>query len=352
MILGWALTVIGLLSSAFCHDVKPLIATQGLLYGLGVLFVEMPSLIIMNTWFVKRRGLFFGLLCGILDLFGVAWGFLASSMLNKYGLRITFLTMAAIAFVIPGLCLFLIRERPGHESPSTRTEGSQISNPSPQPDEAMEPPSARRYYLRPTFYLFLIANLLQALAFYLPFIYLPSYTTLLGYSTSKGAVVLAVANIAQIVGEISFGRLSDKVSVHMLATISATVACGSTFILWSLADSLAYVIGFAFVFGAFASGFIALWPRMGTMFAERDANMIYSFLSCGRGLGVIVSGPISSSLLKVGKSHGKNSTPRQTFKALVLFVGSCMAAGAFITCIGWVSSIHKSIKRSGKVEEA
>ncbi|KAK5058791.1 hypothetical protein LTR84_011055 [Exophiala bonariae] len=352
IILGWALTVIGLLSSAFCHDVKPLIATQGLLYGIGVLLVEMPSLIIMNTWFVKRRGLFFGLLCGVLDLFGVARGFLASSMLNKHGLRITLLTMAAIAFVIPGICLFFIRERPVYGTAQTTTEDSHVSAPSTQQGVATELPPANRYYQRPTFYLFLIANLLQALAFYLPFIYLPSYTTILGYSTSKGAMVLAVANIAQIVGEISFGRLSDKFSVHMLATISATVACGSTFILWSLADSLAYVIAFAFVFGAFASGFIALWPRMGTMFAERDANMIYSFLSCGRGLGVIVSGPISSSLLKVGRSRGNDSTPAQTFKALIVFVGSCMAAGAFITCIGWVSSIHKSLKKSrGKVED-
>lgn len=353
IVLGWALTVIGLLSSAFCHDVKALIATQGLLYGIGVLLVEMPSLIIMNTWFVRRRGLFFGLLCGILDLFGVAWGFLASAMLNKYGLKTTFLTMAAIAFVIPGLCMFFIRERPPQSMPPESPEDNNISTPPVQPDVALNLQPPCRYYRRPTFYLFLIANLLQALAFYLPFIYLPSFTTLIGYSTSKGAVVLAIANLAQIFGEITFGKLSDKVGVHMLATISATVACGSTFILWSLADSLAYVIAFAFLFGAFASGFIALWPRMGTMFAEQDANMIYSFLSCGRGLGVLASGPISSSLLKIGNTHGNTSSPHHTFKALILFVGSCMAASAFISCVGWMSTIHKSIKISRfKVEHA
>lgn len=353
IVLGWALTVIGLLSSAFCQDVKALIATQGLLYGIGVLLVEMPSLIIMNTWFVRRRGLFFGLLCGILDLFGVAWGFLASAMLNKYGLKTTFLTMAAIAFVIPGLCLFFIRKRPPPSMPLVGTEDNIILTPAVQPDATLNLHPPCRYYERPTFYLFLTANLLQAFAFYLPFIYLPSYTTLMGYSTSKGAVVLAIANLAQIFGEITFGRLSDKVNVHMLATVSATVACGSTFILWSLANSLAYVIAFAFFFGAFASGFIALWPRMGTMFAEQDANMIYSFLSCGRGLGVIVSGPISSAILKVGSSHGNTASPVQTFKALILFVGSCMAVSAFISGVGWLSTIHKSMKLPRyKVEHA
>lgn len=311
----------------------------------------MPSLIILNTWFVRRRGLFFGLLCGVLDLFGVAWGFLASAMLNKYGLRTTCLTMAAIAFVIPGLCLFFIHERPTDMS-AVDIQSHQNASSAVQPDVASALRRSCRYYKRPTFYLFLTANLLQAFAFYLPFIYLPSYTTLLGYSTSKGAVVLALANIAQIFGEITFGKLSDKVSVHILAAISAAVACASTFILWSLADSLAYVIAFAFLFGSFASGFIALWPRMGTMFAERDANMIYSFLSCGRGVGVIVSGPTSSSLLKVSSAHSNDVSAHGKFDALILFVGSCMAASAVVSCIGWLSSSFKRANEARhKVED-
>lgn len=352
IIFGWALTVIGLLSSAFCHDVKPLIATQGLLYGIGILFVEMPSLIIMNTWFIKRRGLFFGLLCGFLDLFGVAWGFLASAILSKYGLRTTCLTMAASGLVIPGLCLFFIRERPIDQA-KMEIPNCESVPPTLQSDDTSVLRRQRRYHQRPTFYLFLTANLIQALGFYLPFIYLPSYTTLLGYSTSKGAIVLAVAHIAQIFGEITFGRLSDKCSVHMLGIISAAVACLATFLLWSLSTSLAYVIAFAFVFGAFASGFIALWPRMGTMFTEQDANMIYSFLSFGRGLGVIVSGPISSSLLKVGAGHSHESSAGQKFNVLILFVGSCMAASAVISCMGWLSAIFKSLNRTQhKVENA
>ena len=348
IILGWSLTVLGLLGSAFCHDVKPLIATQGLLYGIGVLLVEMPSLIIMNTWFIKRRGLFFGLLCGCLDLFGVAWGFFASEMLRKYGLRTTCLTMAAIAFIIPGLCLFLLRERPIDQSKVeiSTTEGGAPSPTALEADDTSALPLPRRYHQRPTFYLFLTTNLIQALAFYLPFIYLPTYTTLLGYSTSKGAIVLAVANVAQIFGEISFGRLSDKCSVHMLGTVSAAVASAATFLLWNFATSLAYVIAFAFVFGAFASGFIALWPRMGTMFAEQDANMIYSFLSFGRGFGCIVSGPISSSLLRISARHDSNASASQKFNVMILFVGSCMAASAVIGCIGWFSAIFNSLNRT------
>ncbi|KEF51860.1 uncharacterized protein A1O9_12198 [Exophiala aquamarina CBS 119918] len=159
--------------------------------------------------------------------------------------------------------------------------------------------------------------------------------------------------MAQVFGEITFGRLSDKCSVHMLGTLSAAVACAAAFLLWGLATSLAYVIAFAFVFGAFASGFIALWPRMRTMFAEKDANMIYSFLSFGRGLGVLVSGPISSSLLNVGASHSDDASAGRKFNALILFVGSCMAASALIGCIGWSSAIFRTLTRAQhKVEDA
>ncbi|OQU94893.1 hypothetical protein CLAIMM_01179 [Cladophialophora immunda] len=214
---GWILCLVGLVSSAFCHDVKTLIATQGLLFGLGLLVVEMSTLIILNTWFVARRGLAYGLLYGFTDLFGVAWGFLASSLLNQHGVKTAFLVFAAICFFIPGVGIFFLRERSSAAADSCSETASVKELTST--DMLREIPTAdtlppRRYHRHASFYIFLLSNLFQSFAFYLPFIYLPSYTTALGYSASTGAMVLAIANVAQVFGEIGFGSLSDRVGVH------------------------------------------------------------------------------------------------------------------------------------------
>ena len=134
--------------------------------------------------------------------------------------------------------------------------------------------SSNSYYRRPSFYILFTSNLIHVLAFYLPFIYLPSYSSLLGYSSSQGALVLAVGNAAQILGEIGFGKLSDKMNAQALVFFCSFFSSLSIFFLQRFAMSLAYLI-------AFARGFVVLWPRMGTMFAEKDASKIYSYMSCG-----------------------------------------------------------------------
>ncbi|OAP61685.1 hypothetical protein AYL99_03888 [Fonsecaea erecta] len=349
---GWMLCLVGLLSSAFCQDVRILILTQGLLFGVGLLVVEMPTLIILNTWFVERRGLAYGLLYGFTDLFGVAWGFLASSLLNHHGVKTAFLVFAAICLFIPGVGIFFLRERSSSATAVAADSCSETASvkeltPTDMDHEistANSLPSSR-YFRHASFYVFLLSNLLQSFAFYLPFIYLPSYATALGYSASTGAIVLALANVAQVFGEIGFGRLSDKVDVHSLVFCSAAVASLAAFLVWGFADSLAYLIAFALLFGGSASGFLTLWPRMGTMFAEHDASMIYSFLSLGRGIGVICSGPISSAMLwahRVVGTHGEDRDGiRHHYQGIVLFVGSCMAASAALGVVGWISSYLK-----------
>ena len=205
-------------------------------------------------------------------------------------------------------------------------------------------PSPRRYYRRSTFYILMAANLLQSFAFYLPFIYLPSYTTALGHSSSTGAVILAVANIAQVFGEIIFGGLSDKARVPTLVFCSAAVSSLAAFLIWTFANSLAYLIPFALLFGAFGAGFMALWPRMGTMFGEKDASMIYSIMSFGRGIGSIASGPISTALVhrhttSVGQPP---ASVMHNYRPVMLFVGACMAGSALLGLAAWILSHWKS----------
>ena len=293
---GWLLCWIALLVSAFCRTIETLIVTQGLLFGIGLLMIEMPTITILNSWFVKRRGLAYGLLCASTDLFGVAWTYLANALLEGQGIKITFFVFAGISFVVPAITMPFLHERPtdiDDESPPAIPLDSVMST----TQQIIDHP-VRRYYKQAVFYTFVATNLFQGLAYYLPFIYLPSYTTALGHSSSTGATILAVANIAQVIGEIGFGELSDKCNVHILTMLSTTVSCVSTFFLWYFASSLGYLIPYAILFGTFGSGLLALWPRMGTAFGEDDANMVFSIISFGRGVTVLASSPISTNLLR------------------------------------------------------
>jgi MFS family permease len=340
VLLGWAICVISLVGASFSASLLPLALTQGLLYGAGIFILDAPVLLILNTWFVKRRGFAYGILFSMTDLFGFGFAILAEILLRRYGLRWTLLIFAGIVLLISGPAMLFLKPRPLEDKDAL----------CPQTPLAILKRclyNARRYVRQYIFYLFALSNLFQALAFYLPFIYLPSYTTDIGHTPTQGAIVLGAANFAQIFGELGFGQLSDSVNVHILIVLSSLVASISVLVLWGLAQSLVQLVFFALVFGGFASGFISLWASMGKTFGEESAQMIFSILSFCRGVGNIVSGPISSCLLRAlpehrSGHHHRHAYGNHKYAWVILFVGICMACSALLGALGFLTGGQKN----------
>jgi MFS family permease len=59
---GWLICVAALLSSSFATRLWHLIITQGFLYGIGIVIIYYPILSMLNEWFIKRRGLAYGIM--------------------------------------------------------------------------------------------------------------------------------------------------------------------------------------------------------------------------------------------------------------------------------------------------
>jgi MFS family permease len=62
ILMGWLICIVALLSSSFATKLWHLIITQGVLYGIGIVIIYYPMLSMLNEWFVKRRGLAYGLM--------------------------------------------------------------------------------------------------------------------------------------------------------------------------------------------------------------------------------------------------------------------------------------------------
>lgn len=205
-------------------------------------------------------------------------------------------------------------------------------------------------------------------------VYLPSFTTRLGYSSGQGALVLALANLAQILGEVGFGLQLDHVNgksfptssltwaiwniphshetasptsftavpgevllVHVLVVVSTATADVLTSLLWGCANNLAMLIVFALLFGTSGAGSLALWARVETLFGEEDAPMVYGVLCCTRGIGSIASGPISLMELNGETVRGIYGAGR--YKSLLLFVGLCLTISSGLGSIGLATTI-------------
>ena len=60
--IGLFVIVVALIASSFSTHVWHLIVTQGILYGIGGGILYAPVLMFLDEWFVKRKGLAFGVM--------------------------------------------------------------------------------------------------------------------------------------------------------------------------------------------------------------------------------------------------------------------------------------------------
>lgn len=60
--IGLVVLAIALVSSSFAQSVWQLVLTQGVLYGIGGSLLYCPVILFMDEWFVRRKGLGFGVM--------------------------------------------------------------------------------------------------------------------------------------------------------------------------------------------------------------------------------------------------------------------------------------------------
>ncbi|KAJ0357539.1 hypothetical protein COL154_010021 [Colletotrichum chrysophilum] len=313
IVVGWLGCCVSLAVASFMSSVPGLIATQGVLYGFAFTLLYYPVLRMLNEWFVQRRGFAFGIMSTGAGCSGVGLPFLLEWLLAKYGYQTTLRAMAVVQFATIFPVIPLLKGRlPVSRQGTLRKDDF-------------------TFFKKPLFYCFALVNLLEALGYYIPSLYLPTYATSLGLSGTTGALILAANNLAMIFGQLALGYVSDRVkNVLTLVFVSSFSAAVASFTIWGYGSSLASLMVFSIIFGLATGGFPCLWQRFGSVLSD-DPGPVYALMAFGKGLGNILIGPISAALMagRVNKSeYGLGH-----LQPLIIFLGStmlCSSLGALV----------------------
>ncbi|TWU78522.1 hypothetical protein ED733_001003 [Metarhizium rileyi] len=292
-------------------SVETLILTQGVAYGVGFLIFYYPILSMVNEFWITRRGMAYGLLCSSSGASGAAMPFLIQVLLDRYGYKTTLRVIAVALFVLTGPLIPFLGGRLPYSA--------QVA--SSRPDWA--------FLRNPLFWTYTVSNVAQGLGYFFPSLYLPSYVTSLGLDTKYGALLLAVMSVAQVLGQFTFGVLSDRnVSLGLLTAVSTVTSGVAALTLWGFATSLPLLVVFALVYGFFAAGYTAMWARMSTAVTSDAITMplVFGLFNFGKGIGNVLAGPISSNLLFRETSVGSYGADK--YMPLIVFTGCSMIFGS------------------------
>ncbi|KAL2434155.1 hypothetical protein ABEF95_014803 [Exophiala dermatitidis] len=315
--IGWTLCLIGLIAGSFATTLKTLVLTQGVLYGLGFTLSEYPILSMINEYWISRRGMAYGFICASSGLSGAGFPFLINQLLARYGYQTTLRSIAIGLFVLTGPLIPNFKGRlPESESTAPgKTDWSFVKT--------------------TLFWVYSASNLAMGLAYFFPSLYLPSYATAHGMGSTRGALLLAVMSISQVLGQMTFGYLSDRRLPLSVLTISSPLVAGvAAYTCWGLARNISLLAVFAVVYGSFGAGYTALWGRIGMKISSEPTAAFAAFglLNFGKGVGNVLAGPIGSTLVKHGvvivDHYGAGK-----YENVVLFVGSAMMLSAAIIAV-------------------
>jgi MFS family permease len=325
--IGLAMTFVGFLLSSFSTRIWQLVVTQGVISGLGCGLLFTPTTLYMDEWWVKRKGLALGIMWAGKNVTGITMPFIMDASLRRFGPARTLQGWSVATVVLAGPLLYFLKPR----IPLSRTSAVRRISLS--------------FFRLPAFWMLSVGNILQSLGYFLPFTYLSSYAVQeVGASTTIATTMLALVNVTSIPGGIFIGSFGDHFNVGTTVLVSSVGSALAVFCFWGFSSQVALLAVFAITYGFFAGGFSSTWSGVLTELKAQspalDTGLMFGLLAGGRGIGNVISGPLSVALLtrndwmKDGKHWGYNGE----YGGIILFTGATSLLGGW----GWLSWMCRS----------
>jgi len=158
----------------------------------------------------------------------------------------------------------------------------------------------------PTFLLFSFCGFLTLFGFFIPFMYIVDWASLLGISADHSAIILSTIGITNTLGRIMCGYFSDLPGIDpiMINNVALIVGGIFTIILPIYLTTYMLLIFYGIVFGFSIACFAALRTIMTTeLFGMQRCIDAFGLLLLIQGIATMIGGPIAGWFFDITKSY-------------------------------------------------
>ncbi len=296
---GMILTGLGLVLASVAQSLAEVYAAYGLGVGLGVGFAYAPAVGAVQRWFIKRRGFASGLAVSGIGVGTLVVPPLAAFLIEALGWRATYLLLGIFAVIVGAGMAFLIEDDPGRRG--LAADGS----PAPtngQPRAATSGSVGNTIRSRRFVGLY-AACFICSFGLFVPFVHLVPYALDHGIAQSAAVLLVGAIGVGSTAGRFLIGGVADRIG-RSLSFLLMFVGMGLSFVIWLFSASLWPLAGFAFVFGVFYGGFVALAPAVVIdYFGARSASSLIGILYTSVAFGTLIGPPAAGFAFDVSHSY-------------------------------------------------
>uniref|UniRef100_A0A3Q4GDX9 Solute carrier family 16 member 12b n=1 Tax=Neolamprologus brichardi TaxID=32507 RepID=A0A3Q4GDX9_NEOBR len=252
VVAGGLLASCGLLLSSFATSLEMLYFSAGILTGLGFALCYTPAIALVGCYFQRRKALAYGVAMSGSGIGTFVLAPVVQMLIELYSWRGALLVLSAF---VANLCVCGALLRPialqEDSAPRLRRMRRLLSR------------GEYRFLLLPDFLGLAVSFLFLASGCSLPFVYLVPYALSAGISHQHAAFLMSILGVIDIVGNITFGWLTDRrcLKPYRLACYVFSVGMEGLCCLFTpLLRSFPLLVPFAVLYGYFDGAYVALIP--------------------------------------------------------------------------------------------
>lgn len=311
-------------------------------YAMGAtILVSLLGPILINRWFAKNAGMMMGIQMAFVGLFGAVFQPVTSNIISGRGWRSGYIYIGGAAFIVVVLtALILLKNRPediklepfgsgsqpDEKGAAEQVHEAEVINEAERIAHTLDLDISEKEALRSTSFYLLLFFMIAITGIGVFTQHIPTYGSLLGYSTRETGNALAYASIGSAVGSIAIGIISDKIGSLKtcygiigigFVAIAGFLISGSGFLIFSLST---------FLHGLVSSSIMVLAPILTIKFyGQRDYEKIFAKVSMGAPIASIILIPAYGFIFDLTESY------------LVVLIGmiSLLVIAVLCISIGW-----------------
>ena len=281
---GMVLVGLGLVLAGQARSLTQIFWAYGLGVGLGVGASYVPVLGAVQRWFVRQRGFASGLAVSGIGVGTLAMPPLASWLIDTLGWPDAYLARGVVA-AVGGVGMALLVEN----DPRARGLGPDGDPPQAQASTALPPgASVREAVGSGRFAGLYAACLISSFGLFVPFVHLVPYALDHGVAASSAVLLLGAIGVGSTAARFFLAGLADAMGRdHALPLMSAGMAL--SLVVWAVSGGFWGLALFAFAYGVFYGGFVALLPALVMdWFGGRHIGAIIGILYTSVAIGTLI----------------------------------------------------------------
>jgi MFS family permease len=281
---GMILVGLGLAAASMAQSLMQVYAAYGLGVGLGNGCAYAPVVGAVQRWFLRRRGFASGLAVSGIGVGTLVMPPLATMLIAALGWRDAYLALGALAAVLGGGAALLIENDP-------RARGLEPDGDPPRsgPQALQAEGMSVRDAIRSRRFIALYgACLICSFGVFVPFVHLVPYAGDHGVAASTAVLLLGVIGISSTAGRFFLGGLADRMG-RQASLVAMFGGMALSLAIWLVATDVAALAVFAFAYGIFYGGWVAVLPAVVMdYFGGRNVSGLIGILYTSVAFGTLI----------------------------------------------------------------